>query len=183
MRRISRDGDRYAVDFDVDELRTISSGLGQADALIEDEAVFPDYVHCTRLEFRALRSELTNVISAPEQEPAGADVIVHDSRRTARQIRNYFIERLTAALAWSLMPGMHHEEMALRVFLEDLMWIDMRGEDLSKALEPWGAGRPRGSGGCLPACSEAARAITARRLPACMQMSPTCGVTCTSSGR
>ena len=66
MKRISRTGDQYVVEFDVYELRTISSGLGWADVLIKDEAVFPDYVHCSRLEFRALMSELANVIAAPE---------------------------------------------------------------------------------------------------------------------
>ena len=73
MKRIQRTGSRYIVEFQRSELWAISAGLGWADALIGSEAAFPDYVHCTRVEFRALRDELTNVVQAPEGEPGEAE--------------------------------------------------------------------------------------------------------------
>jgi hypothetical protein len=66
--------------------------------------------------------------------------------RDAGEIRSHFVERLNLAL---LRPGMYGGELALRVFLDDLAWIDGRGDRVADVMSSWATWSPAGVGGWL----------------------------------
>jgi hypothetical protein len=55
-----------------------------------------------------------------------------ESTRSAREIRDYFIDRLNHAL---LFPGMYVGELTALMHLDDLAWIDRRDSDLGSVTD------------------------------------------------